>query len=130
MGKFKTVCIIDDDEISVFGLKRYMSQVDFCENLLVFKDGEEALQELKKHILDNRALPDAIFVDLHMPMLDGWEFIEEFSRLQQNTILLKNIYILSSSVDKKNIEKAKKFGLEGNYLIKPITPEILKGFVS
>ncbi|WP_038262164.1 response regulator [Zhouia amylolytica] len=116
-------CIIDDDPVFVFGAKRIMEMAEFCNNFLVFQNGEEALTNLKPIVLSGESVPDVILLDLNMPIMDGWEFLDNFIKLEAKRKIL--IYIVSSSIDPADIIKAKSYKGLNNFIVKPITREVL-----
>ena len=117
-------CIIDDDEIFIYGLKRMMQVANFCESIMIYKDGQEALDSLKDVIENEEKLPDVILLDLNMPILDGWQFLDEFVKIKlENKIV---IYIVSSSVDPADVLRAQEYSAVSNYIVKPITMEVLQ----
>jgi len=126
MKKIDIACIIDDDPIYVFGAKRVMELSKFCESYLIFHNGEDALNQLSAIIEagDEEALPDLILLDLNMPIMDGWQFLDEFSKIPCCKEI--TIYIVSSSVNPVDVEKAKEYSKVSDYLIKPITMKKLK----
>ena len=124
MKRIDIACIIDDDPIFVFGAKKIMSLIDFCNSLLVFRNGKEALSNLKTIITNNEKLPDVILLDLNMPILDGWQFLEEFVKIRCKKEII--IYIVSSSVDPEDVYRAKSFENVSDYIVKPISIEKLK----
>ncbi len=78
--KVKNVCIIDDDEVYIFGISKLIKSKELCENLMVFNNGLDALNYLKPIINTPYLLPDIILLDINMPTINGWEFAEEFTR--------------------------------------------------
>ncbi len=66
--------IIDDDPVFIFGLKFLLNMENFAQQIKTFANGEEAIAELQK----NKKLPEIIFLDLNMPVMDGWEFLDWF----------------------------------------------------
>ena len=128
MPKFDTVCIIDDDPIFVFGTKRIMEIADFCQSFMIFRNGKEAFDNLKSIIITNQKLPDLILLDLNMPIWDGWTFLDEFVKIPcKNPI---TIYIMTSSIDPADVERAKTYDAVSNYLVKPITLDELKSIIN
>ncbi len=123
MPKFKHVCIIDDDHIYTFTTRKIMEKGDFAGYIEIFKNGKEALAALKPRVESNTNVPEIIFLDLNMPIMDGWQFLDEFMTPNTQKII---IYIVTSSIDPADMDKAKQYSLVTNYVVKPITPERLK----
>ncbi|WP_025743079.1 response regulator [Aquimarina pacifica] len=123
MIKIDVACIIDDDAIFIFGVKKVMQIANICDSFLIYRDGQEALDSLTSIISANKKLPDVILLDLNMPILDGWQFLEEFIKVPASKEIL--IYIVSSSVDPKDVLRAKSFEIVSNYIVKPVTMDSL-----
>lgn len=128
MRKINIACIIDDDPIYVFGTKKIMQLSNFCESIIVFGNGKEAHDSLKATILADEPQPDVILLDLNMPIWDGWQFLDEFVKIPNDYPI--TIYIVTSSVDPADVQKAKKYDAVSNYIIKPITVAALKKILS
>ncbi|KAA1244829.1 response regulator [Aquimarina sp. RZ0] len=126
MKRIDIAYVIDDDPIFVFGIKKVMKLIDFCDRIMIFKNGQEALHNLKAIISEEKELPDVILLDLNMPVLDGWQFLEEFIKINipcnRNVI----IYVVSSSVDPEDVLRAKSYEGVSDYIVKPISVEKLK----
>jgi len=120
MGKFKNGCIIDDDPISVFGIQKSMKDIDFCDNVVVYTNGREALEGLTKTLEEGKRLPSIILLDINMPVMDGWEFLEDFVKIPNSHTDEVIIYMISSSIDPRDSLKAKSFSMVNNYILKPI----------
>ncbi|MDT0642057.1 response regulator [Zunongwangia sp. F363] len=120
--KVELACIIDDDKIYVNLVKKIIEIKKLSENLLVYKNGKEALDYFKL-ILGNMTedkLPEIIFLDLNMPVMDGWEFLNEFIKIKNNFNKKITLYVVSSSIDPRDLERAKSINMVTDYLIKPI----------
>ena len=130
MKKVKTCCIIDDDPIFIYGTRRIMKEVDFSENIMVYNNGEEAIEGISQISEAEEKLPEVIFLDLNMPIMNGWEFLEEFEKLPNPNLKKTIIYIISSSVDPRDLERVKNYRQVNNYILKPITPNDLEAVIT
>ena len=124
MKKINLACLVDDDPIVVFGLKKMMRLVKFCENFLVYSNGQEALDALIAIFKNGQEIPDLILLDLNMPVMDGWEFLDAFTKYNPPKKI--TIYILTSSIDPRDQERAMRFNSVSNYVVKPVTLEQLE----
>ncbi|MDT0687815.1 response regulator [Autumnicola psychrophila] len=124
MKKIDIACIIDDDPIFVFGAKKIMQFSDFCNSFMVYHNGEEAINGLKSIIIAKEKLPDIILLDLNMPIMDGWQFLDEFTQIPAENEI--TIYIVTSSINPEDINRAKSYNRVSNYLVKPISIEDLR----
>ncbi|MES2454161.1 MAG: response regulator [Bacteroidota bacterium] len=123
MKKLDIACIIDDDQIFTYLMSKQMKLVDFCDTILVFNDGEEALRYLRPIIETPETLPSVILLDINMPILDGWQFLDEFSKFKISKKI--TVYIVSSSVDQVDHLKVGNYRQVSNFYVKPITKEHL-----
>jgi CheY-like chemotaxis protein len=123
MRQLDVACIIDDDELFTYVLSKQMKVMDFCKTILVFRNGLEALDYFRSMLESPADLPSVILLDLNMPVLDGWQFLDEFVRLRPCKKVA--IYIISSSIDAADHEKALAYKDVSNFYIKPVTGENL-----
>lgn len=124
----RLVCIIDDDVIYQLGMNRFLQSQGFCEKLLTFHNGHEALDFFNENMWKVDELPDVIFLDINMPVLDGWQFLDQFSSMG----LLREfrLYVVSSSIDPADRHKASSYPVVSGYLTKPIRPEHLQSIMT
>lgn len=118
MTPLNVVWIIDDDPIFTYGLKKLISITNFCSNLVCFENGEEALKKINLMVNGTESLPDVIFLDLNMPVIDGWQFLDAFKQLRPSTNI--RIYVTSSSIDIVDHTKAGKYDVVTGFLVKPL----------
>lgn len=122
---FNHSCIIDDDPISVFGMKRSMKKVNFSKTIEVYHNGQEAIDGITAMVAAGQKIPSVIFLDLNMPIMDGWEFLENFTKIPNTNTDYVTIFIVSSSVNPRDIIRAKEYSIVNNYILKPIQPKDL-----
>lgn len=117
MKKIDLVYIIEDDVVSTFLIQKIIDQSNIVEQSLTFANGLEAFNSL----IEQENIPAVIFLDINMPVMDGWEFLEAFDEFPFS----KNIpvFILSSSIDSGDIEKSKNYEHVKGFLTKPLTNE-------
>ncbi|GLB48463.1 response regulator [Neptunitalea lumnitzerae] len=123
MKKINLACIIDDDPIFVFGTKRLMELVGFCDDVVVYHNGQEAIDGFAKRINDGLAIPEIIMLDLNMPILDGWCFLDRLNNLELPKFI--TIYLVSSSIDPADMKRSENYSMITNYIVKPITTDKL-----
>lgn len=125
MKKNNILWIIEDDPIQVFIAKRMLANLNFPQLIHTFNNAESALEELRSLSTSGiDQLPDIIFLDIHMPRMDGWQFLEKFEKLCRG----KNfaIYLLTSSVDPQDEKRAQANSYVKDFFIKPVKLEDLK----
>ncbi|WP_343487794.1 response regulator [Allomuricauda sp. d1] len=101
--RIDSIYIVDDDPITVFGIKKVLYDVVECDNVASFENGKEALDALLLQLEQGKEIPDIIFLDINMPVMDGWTFMEEFHKLEINKPI--RINIVTSSIDPADHER-------------------------
>jgi CheY-like chemotaxis protein len=124
-----TVCIVDDDDVYKFAINKTIEINQLAHKVLMFSDGEEAITFINDHLDKLDDLPDIILLDLNMPIMDGWQFLEEYIKIKPRIGKKITVYLVSSSVDKIDLERAEKISEISDYIIKPITPDKLKDII-
>lgn len=126
MAEIKKALIIDDDEVNNFICVRQIRAASFAEEADFLLSGQEALDKLTSDAEnDAENLPDIIFLDINMPMMSAWEFLQEYSPLSAKFPKEVKLFILSSSVYRKDQLRALDHDVVVDYLYKPLTKELL-----
>ena len=123
MSERLKVIILDDDPISNFLTKKVIEKSNVATDVIVFQEPTELLTGLAENKLD---YPDIIFVDLNMPKVDGWQFIDLFNKIDTNETEKVNLIILSSSSNCEDIERAGNISRVKDYIIKPLTIDVME----
>jgi CheY-like chemotaxis protein len=116
----KSICLIDDDPIFVYLTRRIIASIDCPCSISEFTDGELALSHLSAVSENSDLLPDVIFLDLSMPVMDGWEFLNEYSQLKPKLKKDIALFIVSSSISPQEVERSKNYHSVTDFLIKPV----------
>jgi len=125
MTRIKTLTLVDDDDVFVFLTTKAIEQTNLVDLIKVFGNGLDALNFLKENKNNITALPEIIILDLSMPILNGWQFLEEFTKLNPTLGRKITIYICSSSISPDDIMRAKAIAEVTDYIIKPVTKDKL-----
>ena len=107
MTKISSVCIIDDDPITVFGIKKMLNLLDVAEEIKTYINGKEAIDDIAKRVAGGLPIPQVIFLDINMPIMDGWQFLEKFLELEVSSKI--RINIVTSSIDAYDREQWEHF---------------------
>ena len=111
--------IIDDDQLHQFGMRRMLKYINTPIQLLQFYNGLQALEYIKEHLPLLINLPDVILLDLNMPVMNGWKFLDEFIQLMPPRNRRTVIYMVTSSISDADIEKAASYNEIAEYIVKP-----------
>jgi len=122
--------LIDDDPIYQFTFKAMFKLVGQDYELHSFSDGEQAYEHCQQICSKNGVFPDFIFLDLNMPVMDGWDFLNDFLLLKDARFSQTKVYIVSSSMYEEDIKRAKNYPIVKDYLIKPVGKEELLALLS
>ncbi|MDX5421561.1 MAG: response regulator [Hymenobacteraceae bacterium] len=124
---YKKAFIVDDDEISIFLAEATLEVESLATDIQGFPDAKQALDTLIT-LLQNQPdnVPELILLDLNMPLLSGWDFLNALAPYEEQLANRCRIYILTSSVDKQEIQKAQDYNLVTGFLQKPLEDEALE----
>jgi CheY-like chemotaxis protein len=119
-----SILLVDDDEINNFISIKLIKKALSDANITACLNGRFAIDELTRiQKADPGALPDFILLDINMPIMNGWEFLDEYKRLNIDPTGKSKIYIISSSVFSNDISKARSYPLVKNFVSKPLSVE-------
>ena len=125
----KKLIFIDDNQLDHFILKRVLNKYNLAYEVNCTADAEEVIGFLKQNQNDKEKLPDIILLDIYMPLVNGWQFLEKVQQMQPFLNKPLRIYILSSSINPRDIQRAKQFSCVKSFIFKPITKEMLEKLI-
>lgn len=127
--KYSTVMLIDDNEIDNFINHKMLEGCNFSERTYIHTSGKSALEFLqnlaKAGKVSKDLIPEIIFLDINMPIMDGFQFVEEFDKLSNDLKNLSKVVILTTSINPSDVEKSKKNKYIIKYVNKPLTQDTL-----
>jgi CheY-like chemotaxis protein len=127
--KLKCILLIDDDYATNYIHKRVIDKAEITENVVVLESGYDALEYLRETNIEEYPRPDIIFLDINMPGMDGFEFLEEYEKLKElqkgNIILV----MLTTSLNPEDKNKSDSISTINGFRNKPLTAEILQGVI-
>ncbi|MGN8067528.1 response regulator [Mucilaginibacter sp. 22184] len=122
-----SVLLIDDDEINNFISIKLIKKALLNTEIMACLNGKFAIEQLSDiQRKDPEKMPDYILLDINMPIMNGWEFLDEYKRLNIDPQGKSKIYIISSSVFSNDINKAKSYPLVKDFISKPLNVEKIK----
>lgn len=125
MNKIKTLALVDDDAVFVYLTKIAIEETNLVDLIKVFENGLDAITFLEENKDNLAVLPEVILLDLSMPIMNGWQFLEEFVMLNPSIGKKITIYVCSSSISPDDVNKAKSISEVTDFIVKPITKEKL-----
>jgi len=125
------ILCVDDDPITLMLCKKVIIKSSFSNEIITSQNGEEALSYFNtiKHINNKNKLipqPQLIFLDLNMPVMGGWEFLDHFNSQEFSEFSTIKVVVLSSTIDPEDLEKSKQYPMVVDFLSKPISQSMLE----
>lgn len=128
LGNKINLLVIDDDDINIFIIKKIVEKTGLDINMVSKGNGQQAIEYIKESVAIPEQFPNLMLIDINMPIMNGWEFIEAYQMLNiQQSV---DMYILSSSVYENDIEKTKSYISVKGFISKPLSIERLKELVN
>ena len=125
--KSVSVLLVDDDEINNFISIKLIKKALLNTEIMACLNGKFAIEQLSEiQRKDPTKLPDYILLDINMPIMNGWEFLDEYKRLNIDPLGKSKIFIISSSVFSNDINKARSYPLVKDFISKPLNVEKIK----
>lgn len=119
------VLIVDDDRVILFLHQIIIKDSGFSNAPVTFENGKDALTYLKEQLPDQKII---IFLDLNMPVMDGWELLDALNQPEYLNYI--SVVLVTSSIDPKDRDKAKKYPMVKQYIEKPMSIEVCKSLIT
>jgi len=116
----KKIFLIDDDPVFVYLTRKIIGMTRYSCEISEFADGELAIVYLNEACDKLELLPDIILLDLSMPVMDGWEFLKQYSLIRPRLKKDISLFIVSSSISPQEVERSKTFRAVSDFLVKPL----------
>lgn len=124
--KLDSILLVDDDEAAIFLHKAIIEIIDCTNNIVIAENGEEAIKQLTEKIEGKYLQPSLILLDINMPRMNGWEFLEMYKRLSIHQKARIVIIMLTTSLNPSDREKAQNLSDVSGFMNKPITIDSLR----
>jgi CheY-like chemotaxis protein len=124
--ELKVIMLVDDDQNDNFFHEREIKKINPAITVIEKTTGLDGLEYLESNKENKEVMPDLIFLDINMPILDGWDFLEKYKQLDKELQDLVVIIMLSTSGYPEDIERAMSYSCVSDYIIKPLTKEKLE----
>ncbi|MEM8704950.1 MAG: response regulator [Actinomycetota bacterium] len=125
----ETVLLIDDSDADNFLHRRAIESTDLVGDVVICPDGEAGLAYLHERIQAHRPLPELVLLDINMPRMTGWEFLEAYEAIPAPTRAGTALYVLSGTLNPADHERARQHAVVSGFRSKSLTPEMLSEMI-
>lgn len=125
MARYNNVLLVEDDPITVMVCDRIIKISSFADKVTSCENGKYALDYLTNLVNQQQEIPEIIFLDINMPVMNGWDLLEELEQIKGAFSRLPRIYILSSTVDPEDYKRAKSYNAVVDFISKPLSKDFL-----
>jgi CheY-like chemotaxis protein len=123
MVLYNKVLLIDDENICNFVTSKIIEKEGIAHLVESFLNAKPALSKIQNDLIDGDQLNNLILLDINMPIMNGWEFLEEFERLPESIRARYTVMLLTSSIDSRDVEKSKSYKSVKKFISKPFSIE-------
>ena len=125
MKQLDCILLVDDDEITNFVHESLIGDLGIAKQVLIARNGQEAIQAIREQAERGRHCPNLVFLDINMPVMNGFEFLEAYQQLDESLRQSLIIVMLTTSLNPKDMERTKDTGV-ADFLNKPLNEDKLK----
>ncbi|MAZ26053.1 MAG: response regulator [Cytophagaceae bacterium] len=124
--KLNSILLIDDDKPTNFLSKLIIDGANCTHETITLQSAKEALDFMNKERDGSYPQPDLIFLDINMPAMNGWEFLDEFDKLEENRKQKTKIVMMTTSLNPEDEKRASKISYIADFMNKPLNQECLQ----
>ena len=128
--KINCVLLVDDDEATNFIHQHLIKEADFAEQVKIVENGLQAIDYLNSKHENDYVRPDLIFLDINMPVMNGWEFLEQYKQLDEELQGQMMVVMLTTSLNPDDKTNSESIGGIDHFMSKPLTVEMLDNLQS
>ncbi|MDN5216183.1 response regulator [Fulvivirgaceae bacterium BMA12] len=122
----KSILLIDDEDINLFILQNLLRLSKIDADIVFFNTSQKGINYLEDLIAKGAEFPDLILLDIEMPVMNGWDFLEVYKKFQKSYTYGSKVIIFTTSIVEQDMAKAKSYEEVEDFVNKPMTIELLK----